>query len=210
MKDRAKAAGLTVAKNNSGDFGVKNNASELSLKTATPGKVIPTAKKSADDHTMANSIMTYDTKTTKGKNKMVIDDDSSIDSLQSIHSMNREQLLAYRKESEQKAKEKAAEKICSTAQLEKNVSVNASAAKATSALSPSGAPQEPLRIPVEAPKVFMSEGMGETASSSADPPSDRFLFTAGRDSSTEHEPPTRPSEDELQEPPALNRLETEE
>ncbi len=164
-KDRAKAAGLTVAKINSGDFGVKNNVLDLSLKTATPGKVIPTAKKSTDDHTMANSIMTYDTKTTKENNKMVIDDDSSIDSLQSIRSMNRDQLLAYRKESEQKAKEKAAEKIVSTAPLEKNVSVNAAAAKATSALSPSGAPQEPLRIPVEAPKVFMSERMGEAASS---------------------------------------------
>ena len=100
---------------------------------------------------MANSIMTYDTKTTKGKNKMVIDDDSSIDSLQSIHSMNREQLLAYRKDAEQKAKEKAAEKIVSAAPLEKNVSVNAAAAKATSARSPSGAPQEPLLSPVEAP-----------------------------------------------------------
>ena len=99
--------------------------SDLSLKTATPGKVIPNSKKTSDDHTMANSIITYDTKTTKGKSKVIIDDDSSIESLQSLQSMNREQLIAYRKESEQLAKAKTAGKDTTEHVSEENVIDNA-------------------------------------------------------------------------------------
>ena len=51
---------------------------------------------------MANSIITYDTKTTaKGLAK---GDDSSIESIEFLESMNREQLLAKRKEVKDSAK----------------------------------------------------------------------------------------------------------
>ena len=55
---------------------------------------------SEDEHTMAKSIITYDTKTTK--KKVINDDDSSNSSLESWESMNREQLLAKRKEAKEK------------------------------------------------------------------------------------------------------------
>ena len=80
-KDRARLAGVSFAPVEAGDFGAKNVSSCLSTRTATPGKKIPVSKSSEDEHTMAKSIITYDTKTTK--KKVINDDDSSNSSLES-------------------------------------------------------------------------------------------------------------------------------
>ena len=66
-KDRARLAGVSFAPVGAGDFGAKNTSSCLSTKTTTPGKEIPDPKSPEDKHTMAKSIITYDTRTTNKK-----------------------------------------------------------------------------------------------------------------------------------------------
>lgn len=87
---------IQFAKYKASQFGIKKTKEELSVKTATPGKTILASRKVTGEDTMAQSIITYDTKTMVGNvNIKEVEDDSSLSSGLSVDSVDRKDIREF-------------------------------------------------------------------------------------------------------------------
>ena len=137
---------------------------------------------------MARSIITFDTKTTVGRNKR--EDDSSIESLDSLESMDREQLIAMRKNLEKGARAKAT-KYVSGGIVEKEI---------TGAIVAELGNNEAQASEKD---DYLCAGAGATEEVAA------FSFVAGPDS-LQKEGTDKKQEQGLTEPPDMSRVVTKE
>ena len=106
-KDRALKDGIMFSRVKGGDFAARDATKDPSVKTATPGKVIPDRSKKEEDDTLAKSVVSYDTKTTVGRNATAcLRSESTLSTNSLDKSVDRDQCNELMAEKERNARKK--------------------------------------------------------------------------------------------------------